>query len=37
MPHLEGKAEGGVFATNGQGSGNSNIDGLLLLGLRYSF
>ena len=37
MSHLEGRAEGGVFATDGQGSGNSNIEASLLLGLRYSF
>jgi hypothetical protein len=37
MPHLEGKAEGGVFAADGQGSGNSDIEASLLLGLRYSF
>jgi hypothetical protein len=37
MPHLEGKAEGGLFASDGQGSGNSDVVASLLLGLRYNF
>jgi hypothetical protein len=37
MPHLEGKAEGGLFASDGEGSGNSDIEASLLLGLRHSF
>jgi hypothetical protein len=37
LPHLEGRADGGLFATDGQGSGNSDIEASLLLGLRYSF
>ena len=37
MPHLEGRADGGLFVSDGQGAGNSDVEASLLLGLRYSF
>jgi hypothetical protein len=37
MPHLDGQAVGGLFATDAEGHGNSDVIASLLLGLRYSF
>jgi hypothetical protein len=37
MPHLDGQAVGGLFATDAEGHGNSDVVASLLLGLRYSF
>jgi hypothetical protein len=37
MPHLDGQATGGIFASDGEGAGNSDVVASLLLGLRYSF
>lgn len=37
MPHLEGQAVGGIFATDADRQGNSDAVASLLLGLRYDF
>lgn len=37
MPHLDGQATGGLFATQQDGPGNSGAVASLLLGLRYTF
>jgi len=37
MPHLDGQANAGIFATDEEGPGNSDVVASLLLGLRYSF
>jgi hypothetical protein len=37
MPHLDGYANAGIFATDEQGAGNSDVVASALLGLRYSF
>jgi hypothetical protein len=37
MSRLDGQATGGLFATDEEGPGNSDVVASLLLGLRYSF